>query len=55
MRIAGVEGVAVGEAKGHPAIVVYVSDPALSQPGRLPARIQGVPVEVFVGGPFQAH
>lgn len=54
-RLAGiVEGVGQGTtADGRPAVAVMVAHAGLE--GRIPAEIEGFPVEVIVTGAFQAQ
>jgi hypothetical protein len=44
----GVSGTAVGESRGEPCLLVYLSD--ASARARIPGRVGGVPVNVEVTG-----
>ena len=46
----GVSGTAIGERKGKPCLIVYVSDSAVGK--RLPQTQSGFPVVMEVAGPF---
>jgi hypothetical protein len=50
MKIPGVEGVALGDAGGKPAIIVYVSDASAAAIRELPAELEGVPLRVVRSG-----
>lgn len=53
LSISGVLGVGVGEARGQPCIVVFVSSPT-TIPAAIPARFHGFPVEIRSTGEFRA-
>jgi hypothetical protein len=54
MAIDGVMGVAVGRTPiGDDAIVVYLRDPSVTQ--RIPAHVEGFPVETVVTGEIDAY
>lgn len=55
MKIAGVEGVALGECRGEPAIVVYVVRRSAAVLRRIPRTLEGFPVTVEVSGRFIAQ
>lgn len=47
----GVNGTAIGERRGKPCLLVYISD---SKAGALlPKRVGGFPVEIELSGPFK--
>ena len=47
----GVSGTAVGESRGAPCLLVYLSDAGARK--AIPARVGGVPGKVEVTGPFK--
>lgn len=49
----GVTGTAIGEKKGAPCLLVYVSDPAVQS--RLPKSVAGFSVVMEITGPFKRH
>ncbi len=49
----GVSGTAVGESRGEPCLLVYLSDAAARR--GIPGRVAGVRVKVEVTGPFRAR
>ena len=54
MAIEGVVGIGVGQtAAGDDAIVVYLRDESVRQ--RVPATIEGYPLEIVVSGGFDAQ
>lgn len=55
LTIDGVVGVGEGEIGGQRCIVVFVASPSASVRSRLPAQIDGVPVDIRESGPFTAQ
>lgn len=51
MNLPGVTGTAIGEKKGRPCLVVYLSDSSAGS--RIPRSVGGYPVKVEVTGPFK--
>ncbi len=47
----GVNGTAIGERRGKPCLLVYVSDSGAEK--NLPKNVGGFPVEVELSGPFR--
>lgn len=48
----GVAGTAVGERKGAPCLIVYVTGDAGKK--GVPSEVRGIPVKVEKSGPFRA-
>jgi hypothetical protein len=55
MKISGVEGVALGECGGRPAIVVYVVRRSPKLVSHIPQTLEGFPVTIEVSGGFSAQ
>lgn len=55
MALPGVVGMAIGLCDGAACIRVFLADSSAETRRKIPARLEGYPVEVEVTGPFRAR
>ena len=55
LKIEGVQGVGIGEKMGKTVIKVYVIKKTETLQKKIPAQIEGYPVDIEVTGEFQAY